>query len=287
MVEKEKYISEALMKKKPEKPPLKFRLGPGCVKFDNLSEGVNNKINRVDDLQNQIDSLEVSGMALSNEFGNDPHIGISQKTLTLAWNKLWEKLEDITGEVLRGISMTVTPTRFISKDGCMLHISANTVGTNGIFERIQFFVDGELIYEEENTEYVSFDHHIDVKPEYDYVIMCKAQILGIEYSRQQIVTRYDEFYIGAGTNYEDVMDREHARQTAESTRANYDISFNEGNRLFIVIKDSLRSEFVRADMNGVEIQFSETRITHDGKQYVLFTSKNTYRRGTYNIDING
>ena len=34
------------------------------------------------DLQNQIDSLQISGLALSNKFGDDPHIGISQKTLT-------------------------------------------------------------------------------------------------------------------------------------------------------------------------------------------------------------
>lgn len=286
MTEKEKYISEALMKKKPEKPPLKFRLGPGCVKFDNLSEGVNNKINRVDDLQNQIDSLQIHGLAVSNKFGNDPHIGISQKTLTLAMNKIWSKLEDITGEVLQGISMTVTPTRFISEDGCMLHVSANTVGTNGIFERIQFFIDGELIYEEENTEYVSFDHHIDVKPEYEYVIMCKAQILGIEYQRQQIVTRYDEFYVGAGTDYTRVMDREHAKQIADGMKANYDISFNKGDRLIIVMEASLRNEFVRADMNGVEIQFNEIEVTLDGKQYAVFISKNTFQKGTYNIDIN-
>ena len=40
------------------------------------------------DLQNQIDSLTIHGMAVSNLFGDDPHIGISQKTVTDAFNKV-------------------------------------------------------------------------------------------------------------------------------------------------------------------------------------------------------
>ena len=51
------------------------------------------------DLQNQIDALEIAGVAVSNEFGTDTHIGISQKTLTDAFNKIWDKFEDITGDV--------------------------------------------------------------------------------------------------------------------------------------------------------------------------------------------
>jgi hypothetical protein len=54
----------------------------------------------------------------------------------------------------------------------------------------------------------------------------------------------------------------------------------------VVIGKSLRDGFVRADMNGVEIQFNETEVTVGGKKYVVFTSKSTIERGTYNIDIN-
>ena len=48
------------------------------------------------DLQNQIDSINAHGVSVSNEFGTDPHISISQKTMTDAINKLWQKLEDMT-----------------------------------------------------------------------------------------------------------------------------------------------------------------------------------------------
>ena len=238
------------------------------------------------DLQNQIDSLEIAGVAVSNEFGTDPHISVSQKTLTDAINKLWEKIEDITGEVLQGINMVVTPTFFVSEDGCNIHVSANTVETNGIFEKIQFFVDGEVIYEDTNTEYVSFDHHLDTKPTYDYVVMCKAKIMGIEYTRQQIITRYNEFYIGAGSTYADVMDSAHARQLNGTMRHNYDVTFDEGDKLVIVMGASLRDGFIRADLNGAEIELTEETVTIDDKQYVVLTSE-AWSEGDYNIDING
>jgi hypothetical protein len=40
------------------------------------------------------------GTAIDYEFGNSDDITVSQKTLTSAINKIWEKLEDITGEVM-------------------------------------------------------------------------------------------------------------------------------------------------------------------------------------------
>jgi hypothetical protein len=238
------------------------------------------------DLQNQIDSFNEHGLSVSNEFGSDPHIGISQKTLTDAINKIWQKLEDITGEVFQGINMVVTPTFFVSEDGCDIHVSANTIDTNGLFEKIQFFVDGEAIYDATNTEYVSFDHHLDIKETYDYVVMCKAKIMGIEYIRQQIITRYNEFYIGAGSTYADVMDSAHARQLNGTMRHNYDVTFDEGDKLVIVMGASLRDGFIRADLNGAEIEFTEQTVLIDGKQYVVLTSE-PWSAGDYNIDING
>ena len=206
--------------------------------------------------------------------------------MTGAINKLWQKIEDITGEILQGINMVVTPTFFVSEDGCDVHISANTVETNGIFEKIQFFVDGESIYEDTFKEYVSFDHHLDIKNEYDYVIMCKAKIMGVEYTRQQIVTRYNEFYIGAGATYADVMDSAHARQLNGTMRHNYDITFAEGDKLVIVMGATLRPGFIRADLNGAEIELTEETVLIDGKQYVVLTS-DTWNEGDYNVDING
>ena len=300
MAEKETQIGRAKMKQPPQLP-LSFKLKCRAVKTkhldcksvtpdklsdDSIAYFKNAFKKEIDDLQNQIDAYNEHGVFVSNEFGDDPHIGISQKVITQAINKLWQKIEDITGEVIQGINMVVTPTYFISEDGCDIHVSANTAEANGIFEKIQFFIDGEVIYEDTNTEYVSFDHHLDTKDTYEYVVMCKAKILGVEYTRQQIITRYNEFYIGAGSTYTDIMDSAHAKQLNGRMRHNYDVTFEDDDKLIIVMGASLRGGFVRSDLNGMEIQMTEETVTIDDKEYVVLTSE-PWNAGDYNIDING
>ncbi len=235
------------------------------------------------DLQNQIDSLEVAGIAVSNEFGSNSHIGVSQKTLTEAFNKLWQKLEDMTGEVLQGISMSVTPNYFISEDGCSVHISANTVETNGIFEHIAFYGNGALIAEASNVDYFEHDLHIDETT----VIMCKAKIMGVEYTRQSVITHYNSFWLGAGNVYSDIMDVGHVIPITNGMRGAYDINVENGQHIIVVVGDSLKDRFIRADINGIEIKMIESSVTVDDNVYKVFVSENTYQKGIYNIDING
>ena len=235
------------------------------------------------DLQNQIDSLQISGIALSNVFGDDTHIGISQKTLTAAFNKVWEKIEDITGESARGIAMVVTPEYFIGEEGCDCHITATTVATNGIFDKIQFFGNGELIAEAENTEFFEYDFHIDETT----VIMCKAKIMGIEYTEQDIIVHHPSFWLGAGTAYTDIMDVAHVIPIGNGMRGAYEVVVNDNDRIFVIVGDGLREQFIRADINGVEIPMTQSTATIDGKTYKVFTSDAHYEAGTYNIDING
>ena len=254
--------------------------------FQDYKDDIDTKFNNLRLLVESFLKSTEFGIALANEFGDNNFIGVNQKLLTESINELWAKFEDITGEVLQGINMVVTPTFFVSEDGCDVHISANTVETNGIFEKIQFFVDNHLIREDVGTEYVSFDYHLDNKDTYDYVVMCKAKIMGIPYTRQQVITRYNEFYIGAGSTYSDVMDSAHARQLNGTMRHNYDVTFSEGDKLIIVMGASLRPGFIRADLNGVEIELTEQTVTIDDKQYVVLTSE-PWSEGDYNIDING
>lgn len=255
----------------PEK--LSDRIVPEVIKP--LLEPLKDKDN---DLQNQIDSLQISGLALSNKFGNDPHIGISQKTLTAAINDIWYKLEEITGETLVGINLTVTPEYYIGEEGCDVNIAAETVTENGIIEYIKVFVNDELIAEGEDEHEFEFDVHISDTSE----IKCLAQVLGVVYERKVTITHYSPFWVGAGSTYSSVMTMANIRNIG----GNYNIPFTAGQNLIIVVEDILRDRFVRADMNGVEIQFTETTQTISGKTYKVLTSENTYQAGTYNIDIN-
>ena len=269
------------------------KLAPAVVTPDKIDkESVRNEhisketiaIDRLNpEVQNMIFSAGAHGVAVANEFGDNNLISVSQKKLTDAFVKVWQKLEDMTGEMLQGISMQVTPEYFIGEDGCDIHVTANTVDTNGIFEQIKFFINGEVIESCEDIDFLEFDAHIDETS----VIKCEAKIMGVWYERQAIISHYNSFWLGAGTAYTDIMNVEHVIPITNGMRGAYNVNFANNDHLFVIVGDTLRSGFLRADLNGFEIPFTESSVTIDGKVYKVFTSDNAYQTGIYNIDING
>lgn len=290
----EKYIGEAQIKGS-LKNRFRLMIAPEAIKNEHiadkqitpekLSPRVAQEVVRplYYDLQNQIDAAEIGGIAVSNQFGENNHISISQKALTDAFNKVWAKIEDITGESLLGFQMAVTPEYYIGEEGCNIHVTATTVDTVGVFEQLDFYINGQLINHGENVDYMEFDTEITETS----VVTCVAKILGVEYQRQAIITHYSSFWMGAGSTYTDVMKNSNLRPTTNGMRGAYNIDLAGGQKIIIVLGESLREGFIRADINGVEIAFVETTQTVDGNTYKVLTSENTYQAGTYNIDING
>lgn len=223
------------------------------------------------------------GTGLASIFGDSEDIGVTQKTLTDGFNKIWAKIEDITGESLLGFQMAVTPEYYIGEEGSNIHVTATTVDTVGVFEYIKFYINGQLIKEGENVDYMEFDTEINETS----VVMCVAKILGVEYQKQTIITHYSSFWLSAGSTYSDVMKNSNLRPITNGMRGAYNINLTSGQKIIVVLGESLREGFIRADINGVEIAFVETTVTVDGNTYKVLTSENTYQAGTYNIDING
>lgn len=234
----------------------------------------------VNNLQNQIDSLEIAGVAVSPVFGDNEHISISQKAITMAFNRVWNKLAEITGEVLNGITLTASPSYYIGNDGCNIHVEATTSETNGFFDELKLYINDHLVADVENTGFYEEDFEIGETS----VIRCEAKILGVTYSDWKTVYHHSPFFLGAGTSYTQIMDVAH---TIPVTRSVVNVECSANDHIYVVIADSIASSFIRADMNGVEIAFDETSATIDGELYRVFTSQNTYQAGIYNIDVNG
>lgn len=250
----------------------------------NYNEFKEEMLKRFDSLYHVVQSfLESSGgTSLDNKFGDNEYVGVNQKVITDAINKLWEKIEDMNGEHLTGIRMTVTPEYFISELGADVTINANTVTVNGVFEHIAFYANDVLITEEDNVDYLSYNYHISDTT----VIKCVATIRGITYEQEKTIVKYNELFIGAGTSYEDVMDEYHTVSIKNGIRNNVDVTCEEEDNIFVVVGKNL-SGYIRIDMNGFEIPTTKENVTIDGTEYEVYTSVNQYHEGTYNIDING
>ena len=237
-----------------------------------------------EDLQNQIDSLEVSGLALSNIFGGDPHIGISQKKLSWFANYVLTLLEEALGRTLLGFTWEVTPTYIYGEWPTTVHITAQPTNDGDYFEHIWLYSNDELVNEvTEPTPSYEFD--IDLQQSVN--IRLEAQLLGEVYQRTQRVNHYDSFWLGGGATYADIMNQAHNINFSEGTRLAKDVTVADGEHIIIMMGDAWVPAFIRADMNGSEIEFDETTVTIDGKNYKVLTSKSVFEAGTYNIDING
>ena len=228
-----------------------------------------------------------AGTALANEFGDSTEIAINQKTITNGFRKLWLKIGDMTGEdVTDGVyslRLSVVPRYYLGENGCKLNIIAATEGLDTVFEHIEFYVNNKLILSREDTDYVEYEYEINKTS----TIKCVATILGETYIQKRTVTHYSSFWIGAGNSYNNIMKYKNLVSLDNGWRIAHDVNVDEGQHIIIILGESLREGFIRADINGIEIEFDEERVAINGDYYAVFTSKNTYSTGIYNIDING
>lgn len=238
---------------------------------------------RMDFLQQLVESYHEHGIAVANEFGNNPRISISQATMTDAINKLWDKISDITGEIIRGIDMTVTPDYFIGDDGADIHVVARTVDLNDHFEHIAFYVNGVLIDEAEDVDFFECDTHLEGTS----LIKCVAKILGVEYSREQVITHYESFWLGAADVWMPVINTSNLVPITQGMRGTHAVTCEDNDYIFIIMGEYLRSGFYGATMSNVEIPFVESSVAINHERYCVFRSVNRYEAGTYNIEING
>ena len=223
-------------------------------------------------LQNQINLLFASG----SEYGN-----------AREFRKLWLKIAEMTGEdysdSVYSLMLSVSPRYFIGEAGCVIDIAATTEGLDTVFEHIAFYIDNVLVVQQDNTDYMQHETEITKTS----VVKCVATILGETYVEQRTVTHYSSFWLGAGNNYTDAMKKKNLVSLDKGWRLAQDVVVGDNQHIIIVLGEALREGFIRADINGLEIAFTETLVSIDGRGYAVLVSEDIYEAGTYNIDING
>lgn len=296
----EKYIGKAKMKEQPSKPFL-FKLKEGTVFLRHLAEEVldkfnvfDNKINDIEihltesteNLQNQINSLEIAGVALSNGFGDNKNIGISQWALSHWARAIQQRLDTLTGENSRGMYMTTSKDYVVGYRG-KINITASCANIQGIFDHIAIYANNQLIAEQDATPFL--EHEIKIKE--TTVITCVAKIMGEEFTESKTISYFKKaFYLGGGKTYNDIFNMEHLYALENgSQRGSYNIQCNQGDHIIILLDNALGEEFIAAYMDGfLPIPFTQEDIIIDGDSYHLLMSENIYAADTYNviIDVN-
>lgn len=237
------------------------------------------------DLQNQINGFYDHGVAVSNFFGDNTNIGISQKTLTYAINRIYDLLEEALDRTLKEFTWEVTPIYVYGQEPTAVTVTALPVEEGGILEHVELWVDGEIIEDATAEGVTSYAYTFETNKTVDVTL--KAQVLGIPYERSQRVTHYDSFWMGGGSTYTSIYNKtDKVVDVSNGMRTSKNITVESGQYIFIVLGNYLKDAFVRADINGVEIPFLPADTT-TLSGFTIYKSENTYQAGTYNIDING
>ena len=298
-MDKEKYIVEAKMKDAPQKPPFKFKLNEGvienkhikdaticarkfaqCVETDWLLPILNAKCKEmmkvVMELRQLVTSYSKSGIALSNEFGSDKNIGMSQWRITQEFKRVWDKLNEITGEPEDGICVKVTPDVFVTEG--VGNIQVTVTSNDKIFEKVKIYVNDKLAIEKDYT--YGFLENLTVTD--TSMIKTVVQIMGVEYTDIKVVTKLFPFFIGSGLVWQDAETVDNAQVYRGHLNGSYDMTVkNDGDKIYVIIPKRLAYQMIRVDMNGFEVPM----VTHEDGELLIYESTNTYTAGRYNLDI--
>lgn len=284
--ELKKYASESPIGKLPVKP-LKLVISDKAVGRSKLSNEVQGELDRIDDLQRQINSIETSGLALSQGLGNDPAIGISQKAITEEILRLHDRINEITGEITMGIDMIVSPDYYVGYEGCDVHILAMSYGADR-FDYIAFYINNSAEPAIERTSVNTVDETLHI--EHSATIKCVARIMGKEFIKEKTVSQISSFWAGAGSKWQDIMDTSHAVSISDSSQYQIPVTVNQGDYLFIILSEEEAWRFNRATFLGGlgDISFSSPQtVVLSGQNYKVFTSLYNYQAGNYTMIIYG
>lgn len=234
---------------------------------------------RIDALETQMQSFLATasgGEAFSNTYGNSEVMGVTQKALTETLDGLYKLIFDALGIEVGDVQISITPDGFFSNEAAVVNIAATA--DYGLFDFVKIYFNGKKVLEETSIKTFSKDLTIGKTTG----IKVEAQVLGKLYTYEKTVTMASDFFIGAGATYEDVYNPQYTRPYDGNPTGQYTINVEEGQRIIIILPTSDVSKIEQIEMNDFNIPMDTTTFGI----YTVYTSLNTYKAGTYTIDIN-
>ena len=256
----------------------KDKVNKDIAEYSNLITDYNKKLKELNSAMTSFLSTASGGEAFSNKFGNSEVMGITQKTLTYAFKNIYKILENITGESMITVTTTISPDYFYAADGVTCNI--NSVTSFGLIDCVKVYIndDQNPVVERNNIE--EFNATIDLTS--TTTIKVVTTVLGKDYITTKTVVGTSKFFVGAGSNYADVMTPQWSRVYNGNPQGQYNVNVTEGQRIIIVIPTAEASKIEQIEMNDFNIPMDVSLYD----EYTIYTSLNTYQAGNYVIDIN-
>lgn len=287
--ENKKYLGESKIVGQPDKK-LTIKIKDGAITTDKLagqavtpekvSPRVFNELVKptTDDLQHQINALDVAGLAVSNHFGDNEYIGVSQDTLTKAIQDIQESINNLHPGTI-GVSLTANKS-VVYKDATT-NVTVTAAMVNNKNAETIILKEGSTVIEE-GEDVSTLSHQIVVSDTTSFTV--DAVQNGLSYSQSLTVSAAYPVYVGAGATYTSVVADASCKQTPRLTpKGTYTVTVGTaGHRVFFVVPSTMTIN--KATLSGFDFPLEMETATIEGVAYKVYKS-NTLEAGTLTIVI--
>lgn len=189
---------------------------------------------------------------------------------------MWVNLEsDPNLGVIFTVSDSVVPVG--ETKSIYLHFETSDGGEASI---VQLLVNDEVYRTYKNT--YTFDLNINVDAETEFTV--KAYQYGYEYIETHKVLVSYPAWVGAGENYDDVVEEPHKIQVTDTMDGTYNIVFNYTAYLVILVPKHLTLGPIK--MSGFDVPMQTTYTQKiDNIDYIVYMSANRYVAGTHTFVV--
>lgn len=216
---------------------------------------------------------------ITQEFGDSNELVISQKVITKKIDYLQDQINNLRPGVI-GVGITANPNLIYDDSSSNVTITAK-MNDNSVADKIEIKIGDTIIGSENNVSELVVTQILNGTT----TIKAYAVQSGFDYNASTKVIGTKPYYIGSGTEYNNVVNDSCKQSIKSSPSGTYNVTINNnGDYVFFVIPKTMNIN--SAKMSGFEFPLQAPQnVEIEGVEYKYYQSANTYDAGTLTIVI--
>lgn len=216
---------------------------------------------------------------ITQEFGDSNELVISQKVITKKIDDLQNQINNLHPGVI-GVGIIANPNIIYDDSSNNVTITAK-MNDNSIADKIEIKIGDTIIGSENNVSELVITQILNGTT----TIKAYAIQGGFDYNASTKVTGTKPYYIGSGTEYNNVVNDSCKQSIKASPSGTYNVIVNNNrDYIWFVIPNSMTIN--RVTMSGFDFPIESPQIVEiEGNTYKVYKSSNTYDAGVITIII--
>lgn len=216
---------------------------------------------------------------ITQEFGDSEELVISQRVITKKIDDLQDQINNLHPGVI-GVGITANPNLIYDDSYSNVTITAK-MNDNSVADKIEIKIGDTIICSENNVSELVITQILNGTT----TIKAYAVKSGFDYDASTKVTGTKPYYIGSGTEYNDIVNDSYTQNIKESPAGTYNVTINNNNDyVWFVVPNSMTIN--KVTLSGFDFPIESPQIVQiEGNTYKVYRSSNTYDAGIITIVI--